>query len=1281
MSALDAVLEPPPVEAAINKSETGGPYKGLDYYRDIEQDTLRFSGRETDIFELIARVATSRVVVIYGRSGLGKTSLLLAGLFPAIREQGYLPVYVRTLQHPLDDLKSAIRTTTCHIDNEAPLELKALVEAAATEKTLLLVLDQFEEFFIRFKNQPDRRVEFVTALTDVICDKDCDVRVIFSLREDYLAALDDFQRALPDLFADAYRLLPLTPLAARQAIVGPLKQDNIQYDEQLVSQLVDALARFDFDSARLQIVCTELYRSARKRAEQKGDEAHATRATRLTSDDLKELRKASGDLEGVFRRYTQAAIENIPDDRHPLARALLDLLITRGDTKYAISRSELFSFKLGADADLDLVLERLVTHNVIRQERRGNDEWYELIHECLVPEIKRWLDENADFANFRLGRELITFYSTGGRFREQKELLLSPPVLSNMISPHRERFRLTPLQNEFVLWSSLAAQAGDIPFWLEKLESDKTVPLLRDLLGHKDPDLRTGAAIATRCCVGPERQFLTACMELALDGDQPANVRRAAGQTIALVADEDELACIKNQLRFFRRTPPHIRELLADLEEKDRVRTTFGRWRAKAARRWLGRRLLEKNRADSGKASVLGAMRGLLAAVCWSLTSGVLYSVLFDWICNPFPGKHLIEKMYWYVAWPIMPGIFLGALIGWRLSRLSLQTAVILGKNPWEAVIRRSNLLRLILGLPAVAVIFSIVDLIYQAYGIRPPQAFVFLTFAFILLVAWVLTRPLRFLIARAAAAVSHCLDGSAGWRVVWTVVPNIALAIVLPVILLTLVTSVLPDTAIDYLVNSDVLIRLVLFGIIIVLIGSFLLFVATATLGTVPVSSEADATAQLSRKWKLIRGYFAFGAFLLVPWFIFTYGLRTIPLTLWYRSLPPSHKLMAKLRMWPETNYIFRKTKTSSPLFRATLPGQASITINGRNLGTRPINQDVNLFIPSPYLDIAVGNTLTGHRDPVEITLVPVPLHEEYEVPYDGTTVYFECQLSFASEQKDAPPRQSLVNAPGPRRWQGELRKRFVGYKYDSTDKVEITINRRSVFKSNRTFTLTVKDLKADASKSSSVRTSGSFEVEGGEVGVYPMAAEQEAAGQSMETDIAFPREVGISESGEWAVGLSAELETEFLPSDRGSISVLVGARVHNLEATELYDAGRRALRQNKLPEATDAFAKAFSKNPRSSLYANELAWNLYQQRKNNEAYDIAAKAVELDPRDFHSWDTFAHIAYETQRWKEADDAWTKVKQLSPKFFDQPPPSCLQDLEHQQEARANAAPTPSPSP
>ena len=345
--------------SAPDGSEARGPYKFLDYFEEADEDS--FAGRDRDINDAMARISKARTFLLYGRSGLGKTSLLKAGVFPRLRARGYRPVYVRTLTDPLNDLYAAVAEQLGGGPNASLDALRDRLrgESTAGATTVALVFDQFEEFFIRFRAEPAKRDALIDAAGALVADLTLDLRVVFSLREDYLAELDDFRRALPNLFENELRLLALTAFGTREAILAPLSCSGIPYSMALVSRLVDELDRLGFDPTLLQVVCSEVYHQAVRR-----DPAHPE----LTEDDLNDV----GGLDGIFRRYLTNATAAIPDDKLLVSRAVLEPLLTQEKTKKAISFSTFARSDFQADeAEIKGVLEILERSRLLRKEPPG----------------------------------------------------------------------------------------------------------------------------------------------------------------------------------------------------------------------------------------------------------------------------------------------------------------------------------------------------------------------------------------------------------------------------------------------------------------------------------------------------------------------------------------------------------------------------------------------------------------------------------------------------------------------------------------------------------------------------------------------------------------------------------------------------------------------------------------------------------------------------------------------------------------------------------------------
>ncbi|MBV8770969.1 MAG: ATP-binding protein [Deltaproteobacteria bacterium] len=159
------------------------PWPGLDSYSEAAQEY--FYGRAAEIDELSRRVKGQNLTVLFGESGLGKTSLLQAGLFPKIRREAFLPVYVRlrfsASEQPLgtqvkEQLSGAIRAA--RLENTEPLENQAsvwhwlhlreseLCDDFGRAVAPIFVFDQFEEIFTLGRAVPDLVARFVTELGD-----------------------------------------------------------------------------------------------------------------------------------------------------------------------------------------------------------------------------------------------------------------------------------------------------------------------------------------------------------------------------------------------------------------------------------------------------------------------------------------------------------------------------------------------------------------------------------------------------------------------------------------------------------------------------------------------------------------------------------------------------------------------------------------------------------------------------------------------------------------------------------------------------------------------------------------------------------------------------------------------------------------------------------------------------------------------------------------------------------------------------------------------------------
>ena len=729
MALAEPLPEAPPTAADV----AGGPYKFLDYYDDTPEDRRRFAGREREVRELGVRIANEATLVLYGRSGLGKTSLLLAGVFPELRERGYRPVYVRTLTAPLDDLERAIAREYGWGEPTPGESLRELVARAAAVQPLVVVLDQFEEFFIRFRDKPESRAAFIAAVAEVVLDEALDAPVVFSLREDHLAKLDDFRELLPDLFANEYRLRPLTAFGVRQAILRPLLDRGIGYEDAVVSKLVDQIEGFGFDPPVLQILCSELYKEAegraRKEAELRGD-AEAT--PRITLADLDRV----GGLEGIFRRYLDGVTRAIPEDQHLLARIVLDALITRDDTKQAATLGDLLDARFSAEAKpVEAILETLAKRRLVRRELRDGEWWYELIHELLVPIVKEWLDLDRRFLDFRQARTYVRNNSESELWRRNPEILLNAGILTDLLAPYRETFRFTKRELEFVLRSAVYRRVDDVKAWAERFGRKETVAAIEELARSARDGERLGAAMAAARVEEVAGRLADLCLRLVLDDPNEA-VRRAAGKSLGKLARPEDLAAL-DRARRTRATRGRAREALADLRLGGHRLQGFSWLQRQMARQRAERRLVAEQKDKIRARRGTGLLSGLLGGMAWVATVGfVLFALLVA----------LEGDMVDYAEWLgvsagvtsiLLPvGALLGLLLGWSAASAAARDAAIHGEGRWVRAVGRSR------GLFYGSVALALIVFLVVAFNSASVQSD-FLRLLGMTLVAAVLAAPL----------------------------------------------------------------------------------------------------------------------------------------------------------------------------------------------------------------------------------------------------------------------------------------------------------------------------------------------------------------------------------------------------------------------------------------------------------------------------------------------------------------------------------------------------------
>jgi DNA-binding SARP family transcriptional activator/WD40 repeat protein/energy-coupling factor transporter ATP-binding protein EcfA2 len=340
------------------------PYKGLARF-DVDDASL-FFGRERLVAELVARLTASRVVAVVGPSGSGKSSLVRAGVLPALADG---------IATNTDRWRTIAMCPGARPSSELTTQLRLAGRSGGDER-LLVFVDQFEELFTHCDREPDR-TEFVQRLTGLLDDPSA--ALVLAVRADQLGACAAYPSLTELLTGNDVLVGPMTESELRRAIEAPAAQAGLDVEPGLVEAIVDDVAG---RSGALPLLSTALAETWQRR-----------QGRTLTLAGY----QAAGGVDGAVARMAEDGYLDLGPGPQLAARRLLLRLCDASDDGVLDLRRRLPIDDVAPpdDDDARRALDLLVDRRLLTIDR----DTVEIAHEALMrewPRLRGWFEDDVE---------------------------------------------------------------------------------------------------------------------------------------------------------------------------------------------------------------------------------------------------------------------------------------------------------------------------------------------------------------------------------------------------------------------------------------------------------------------------------------------------------------------------------------------------------------------------------------------------------------------------------------------------------------------------------------------------------------------------------------------------------------------------------------------------------------------------------------------------------------------------------------------------------------------
>src|SRR4051812_4986358 len=368
------------------------PFKFLDSYKREDKDF--FFGRIEEIESLYQMIFQTRILLIYGTSGTGKTSLIQCGLANKFQTYDWLALNIRRGSNIISSLDKALCDASddefTYEENKDPVikNLNSKIDSVykASFKPVYIIFDQFEELYILGAKAEQKL--FVQTIKEIL-SIDQPVKIIISIREEYLGYLFEFEKEVPQLLHKKLRVEPMSIDKTAHVIEGinNFKLSNVKFKANEINLITQEI----FDKIKgkkktlfielpyLQVFLDKLYFETTK------DETHNSEAL-ITTEVLNRVRDIGDVLQDFLEEQAKIIGEKLRVANKSVVTEtiwkILSPFCTLEGTKEPISKKELSNRLTGFDEKLiDQALQAFIDSRIINYSENENS--YELAHDSL----------------------------------------------------------------------------------------------------------------------------------------------------------------------------------------------------------------------------------------------------------------------------------------------------------------------------------------------------------------------------------------------------------------------------------------------------------------------------------------------------------------------------------------------------------------------------------------------------------------------------------------------------------------------------------------------------------------------------------------------------------------------------------------------------------------------------------------------------------------------------------------------------------------------------------